>query len=404
MKLVKNYKPTKRKGIFENTRTGRYQARKQIGDKHFKESFDSLFDAVIWRESFDGEKSQVIKKNTSSLREVWKVMQQKHFPTLEDSTKDIWLRRYQLLDGIENFRMEDITSDIIDSWIQEKVKYFKSDEYMKGPRGLAKRCSLDNELNLFSTIFNWYKKSKDFKTEATNLSNPVYRSHYKMAFIQARPVKDKSITLEAALQFFSCLKPMYSDLALFQFYTASRIGEAAGLQWSRIDFENKRATIMETCIWDNKHKVFIKLKQYPKNREARPVYLTPELVAVLKRRLAFKVEGNDFVFHVEGRPLNYCNIQMNYRDAQRIAGIPYRGTHILRHGMAKLARKVGGGLDAVIAMTGHKDFKLADHYSKLDTEFQKEVSEKIMDHVNSFRIGADNVIPLPGISKTGSRP
>ena len=49
--------------------------------------------------------------------------------------------------------------------------------------------------------------------------------------------------------------------------------------------------------------------------------------------------------------------------------------------MAKLARKVGGGLDAVVAMTGHKDYKLADHYSKLDSEFQKETSLKIIEHI-----------------------
>ncbi len=52
---------------------------------------------------------------------------------------------------------------------------------------------------------------------------------------------------------------------------------------------------------------------------------------------------------------------INYRRAQRKSGIPYTGTHILRHGMAKLARQIGGGLDAVLAMTGHKDLKLADH-------------------------------------------
>lgn len=71
--------------------------------------------------------------------------------------------------------------------------------------------------------------------------------------------------------------------------------------------------------------------------------------------------------------------------------------HILRHGMATLARKVGGGLDAVIAMTGHKDFKLADHYSKLDREFQKEISEKIMLEVREKQRPQhdyDNVISL----------
>lgn len=66
--------------------------------------------------------------------------------------------------------------------------------------------------------------------------------------------------------------------------------------------------------------------------------------------------------------------------------------------MATLARKIGGGLDSVIAMTGHKDYKLADHYSKLDKDFQKETSEKIMSAIReqlSPSEEEDNVIKLP---------
>jgi len=51
--------------------------------------------------------------------------------------------------------------------------------------------------------------------------------------------------------------------------------------------------------------------------------------------------------------------------------------------MAKLARQVGGGLDAVLAMTGHKDFKLADHYSKSTEDDQKHYSEMIMKHIRN---------------------
>ncbi len=94
-----------------------------------------------------------------------------------------------------------------------------------------------------------------------------------------------------------------------------------------------------------------------------------------------RIADNDFVFHVKGRPLNYATIQVNYRKAQQDAKIPYSGTHILRHGMAKLARQIGGGLDAVIAMTGHKDIKLADHYSKSNEDDQKFFSKKIMEHI-----------------------
>jgi hypothetical protein len=51
--------------------------------------------------------------------------------------------------------------------------------------------------------------------------------------------------------------------------------------------------------------------------------------------------------------------------------------------MAKLARQVGGGLDAVMAMTGHKDIKLANHYSKCTEDDQKIFSEKIMEHIRN---------------------
>ena len=71
--------------------------------------------------------------------------------------------------------------------------------------------------------------------------------------------------------------------------------------------------------------------------------------------------------------------------------------------MAKLARKVGGGLDAVVAMTGHKDLKLANHYSKCDEDYQREISEKIMEHIRFSRLeksySFDNVIFLHGHKK-----
>ncbi len=85
------------------------------------------------------------------------------------------------------------------------------------------------------------------------------------------------------------------------------------------------------------------------------------------------------------------------------------GTHILRHGMAKLARSVGGGLDAVIAITGHKDLKLANHYSKCDEDDQKHFSEKVMEHIrktiqkdSKVQASFENVIVLEGFKNATS--
>ena len=386
---------TKREGIFKNSKNGKFLARITVDGEQRKATFDKEYDAIMWRLAMENkEPAPVVSGNTSTLKYVWHVMQEKHFPLVANSTKEIWLRRFTLLEDLTEFQMSDLTHSKITDWVEGKVKYFKSNDYLNSGRGEAKRCNLDNELNLLTTIFNWYKQSEEFEAEAINLVNPVKAKHKKMGFIRPKPVKDKAITLDAALQFFSHLKPLYRDLALLQFYTASRVSEVAGLQWSRIDFENKKITIMETCRWDMTTKQFIELNEAPKNKEPRPVYMTKEIREVLERRLAFKKDDSDFVFHVDGTPLNYSTIQLNYREGQRKSRVPYRGTHILRHGMAKLARQVGGGLDAVIAMTGHKDFKLADHYSSLGQEFQKEISEKIMERVRSAMNpeSAENVI------------
>lgn len=385
MSRSENYKKIRNaKGIYQHKHTGQYMVEKRIKGKLYTKTFISLFETKQWQKNFEGQEltpSPHEPSDYTTLKEVWEIMQQKHFPTLATSTKAIWLRRYELLKDLEYLPMNKITPSKITDWVVEKVKYFSSEDYQSSGRGKAGRCNLKNELNMFVSIFNWYKQSEDFEAEAVALTCPVKLKHRKMGFIKPLPDKLKQINLQDAFLFFDFLRPLYQDLAKMQFYTAGRIGEVAGLQWSNIDLKNRRMLIKHTCIWDMGKKMFVELKPFPKNRESRAVFITDEIMAILMRREAFRILGNNYVFHVEGVPLNYCTIQINYREAQRKSGIPYTGTHILRHGMAKLARKVGGGLDAVLAMTGHKDLKLADHYSKCTEDDQKDFSEMIMKHI-----------------------
>ena len=287
---------------------------------------------------------------------------------------------------MEHLPMDKITPTKISEWVLYWVSHYKGDKYQSSRRGHASRCNLNSELNMFVTVFNWYKDSEQFEQQALSLTCPVKKKHRKMGFIKPLPDKRMQINLEDAYVFFGHLKPLYQDLAKMQFFTAGRIGEVSGMQWSNIDLDNKRLLIKHTCIWDSTNKMFLELKPFPKNREARPVFITDEIMEVIKERMAFKIDQNDYVFHVEGKPLNYCTIQLNYRDAQRKGKLPYSGTHILRHGMAKLARQIGGGLDAVIAMTGHKDIKLADHYSKCNEDDQKHFSTMIMEHIRNKKL------------------
>ena len=233
---------------------------------------------------------------------------------------------------------------------------------------------------------------------------PIKKRHKEAGFIKPVPAPNKQISVEDTYLFFNFLRPLYRELASIQFYTAGRIGEIAGLQWNNIDLKNRRMLIKETCIWCMSHKTFRELKPFPKNKEPRPCFITDEIMEILLRRRAFKISGNNFVFHVDGNPLNYSTIQANYRDAQQKSGVPFSGTHILRHGMAKLARKIGGGLDAVMAMTGHKDVKMANHYSKCNEADQRDIAEKVMRHIRqraSVEKG-DKVVSLVNLCDEGA--
>lgn len=397
-----NYKKVKAaKGIYQNLISGRFMAEKRVEGKLYSSTFITLYEAKQWQKNFSGAANFTDESASefSTLENVWESMQKNHFPILATNTREIWIRRYALLKTLEHLPMDEITPSKITEWVVYWVKHFSNEDYQTG-RGKSGRCNLNMELNMFVTIFNWYKQNEIFEKEAMPLTCPVKRKHRTMGFIKPLPDKRKQIQLQDAFLFFDFLRPLYQDLAKMQFFTAGRIGEVAGMQWKNIDLQNRRLLIKETCVWDMRLKTFIELKPFPKNKETRAVFITDEIMVILKHREAFRIPGNGFVFHVEGIPLNYCTIQINYREAQRKSGVPYTGTHILRHGMAKLARQVGGGLDAVLAMTGHKDLKLADHYSKSTEDDQKNFSEMIMSHIRKeIRKGAEESLDLGNVLK-----
>lgn len=281
--------------------------------------------------------------------------------------------------------MDEITPTIINEWIEKWVAYYKSDEWDIQGRGKAARCNLYNELNLLTTIFNWYKEEDEFEHESQNVRPPIRKRHKDMAFIKSPVKKNLKITVEDAFRFFSALRPLYRDLAMTQFYCAGRIGEIAGIQIKNIDLERRTLTIKETCSWCMTKKTYLGLNPFPKNKEPRIVYLTDELLEIVNRRIHQRWPSCDFLFHVGGKPLNYGTIQVNFRGAQRKTGIKYSGTHCLRHGMATLARQVCGTLDAVKSVTGHKTDKLAAHYSEVAEDFNKETTIKIMEHIKAER-------------------
>lgn len=136
-------------------------------------------------------------------------------------------------------------------------------------------------------------------------------------------------------------RPLFEFLA----HTGLRIGEALGLTWADIHYDQAGVQVHRQL---NRHREFAPLKT-PSSR--RTVDLAPSLVLQLRERwLASRYKGpTDFVFGNRlGRGMDYRDVGNDFRATLRRASITAPGRltlHSFRHGYASLL--IGAGLNVV---------------------------------------------------------
>lgn len=192
------------------------------------------------------------------------------------------------------------------------------------------------------------------------------------------------MTAEQFKQFISHLDPFWRDFAIIHLLISGRVQEVAGLTIPYVDLKNRSLIIEKVAIWSQRTKRFMHLKDMPKNEETRYCYITESMYEILARRLALIPSGCDFIFHNEGKPLTYRQIQYHYNKALIKANLysEFKSTHILRHAMATITRGVTGSRDATQAVTGHKSARMVEHYALLPSDLQKKsviAVDKVLD-------------------------
>ena len=238
--MNKNYtKLEKHQGIYKNKKTKRYLAVKKIYRVQYSESFDKVRDAIHWRRTFNGTAqvpvkripkpepppTQIVTKTTPTLLKVWDLMRKLHFPSVEMNTVSTWERQFKVLKNLHDIHMEDFLPSIIDKWIKDTKEYYST--------GINnRRYTLKRELDLLRTIFRWYKNEPEVGDY--RFASPLLDRHKKSCVVKPLPIRKKKIAPDDALKFINLMPPLYRDLALFQYLTASRIGEAAGMQTDNV--------------------------------------------------------------------------------------------------------------------------------------------------------------------------
>ena len=175
-----------------------------------------------------------------------------------------------------------------------------------------------------------------------------------------------------------------STLATVQYFQALRISEAAAIRWEdlHLDWTNPRTSRLVIC----QHVVFLRgrgsssyieagFKNASKAEPVKEQPMFPESFEAIK--LLFKTGATGLVFcdGENGNFFSYREIQHAYDHAFARAKLPYKGTHVLRHGGTRNVYNETGDLAVAQQLLGNSDLQTTLVYAKR----QKHALTKVAD-------------------------
>jgi integrase len=156
-----------------------------------------------------------------------------------------------------------------------------------------------------------------------------------------------------------------ADIVRLLLLTGSRKGEVLGARWADLD--------LGTGIWT-------KLAANVKQGEDHVVPLSAParmLLSDIRERVKQKVLG-EFVFpSINSRTGHRVDIERDWRQLLRAAGIKGLRIHDLRHSFASTVASFGGSLPLIGALLGHSNAASTSRYSHLFIDPQRAATERV---------------------------
>lgn len=228
-------------------------------------------------------------------------------------------------------RIEDINSF--------EVEKFKNELVAKG----YKEGTINTYLKHLRKMFN-YAVKRDLLTK-----NPCSTvSFYHNPNVLNKSESEKIWLKEDFKKYIKEIKKEYQLFFITLYTCGFREGEALGITWNDIDFENKKICINKQ--WSDGQKKITTTKTSNSNRN---VPITDMLCNALKKRLESQKEYDGFTFDwfVFGsyKPFPLPTIKSIHKRAIDISNVPYLSIHAFRHTCASNLIKLGTIPDIMIA-------------------------------------------------------
>jgi integrase len=220
--------------------------------------------------------------------------------------------------------------------------------------------TINKVLMAFKTILNEAVKSNHL------LKNPIKG----YAELREPPRTIKFWNKEDAAKFLEHTKndSLYS-LYVTALNTGMRLGEALGLCWDKIDFENNHI-VVSRCLGRSG------LRDTTKTHEARYIPMNKNLRVLFESLYKNRISDKYIFCKPSGDHLDYNHVTLrSFKRSQVECGITkIIRFHDLRHTFASHFMMNGGNIYTLQKLLGHKDIQTTMIYAHLDKDFlQREI-------------------------------
>lgn len=138
----------------------------------------------------------------------------------------------------------------------------------------------------------------------------------------------------------------------------------------------------------------------PKNGEARTVPLSPRCLAVLQRLAAGREAGAPVFVREDGERMTRVTVRALLTRCQRLAGLPEKGVHVLRHSCATSALAGGADVVAVQRLLGHRNAKTTlDAYLHDTGDASGRAVAALTSARSQVEAGVTDRSQVPGVTK-----
>ncbi|MBX9703117.1 MAG: tyrosine-type recombinase/integrase [Silvanigrellaceae bacterium] len=356
------------------------------GRKRVTKLFATLDEARAWQRKLEQPSILLIEQTKDENKgphfsEVYKSFYDKKISKLSEGTRSNYERYIRLhFQNVWNVPIKNITPQFIDHWLDSMRSALP-----KGHQTLQ-RVNFKHELSVMRSVLKFYDEYFD----DPEFKFPLKARHAEDAFIKKSVPKHKDFTVDEFWRFHAELSkslhgPMLAALATVQFFQALRISEVAALFFEdlNLNFRQPRESTLRVC----RHVIYPRKKAQKPYIEAgfknakggassvKELPLFHEAFSALKG--VFKVGAKGLVFvSPTNESFTYRQIQCAYDDAFIAAGLPYRSTHVLRHGGCRNAYNATGDLAIAQQLLGNTDLGSTLVYAKREKGALKK-------HVNS---------------------